>query len=295
MFDLHIHSLYSNDGEYSPTDLVRQCVKSGINVMAITDHNTVAATGEAKKSALEHNIDYIPGIEIDCTFKNTNFHVLGLGINFNDAVYKEIENNIRTQGQTISYARLQKIRELGFNIKEDDLHALSKHSFWPETWTGEMFAEIVLNHPDYKDHPLLKPFRSGGERSDNPLANFYWDFFAQGRSCFVKASYPDMTNIIDIIHQTHGYAVLAHPCVNLKGKMQLLTDIIKAGIDGIEAFSSYHTKEQAAYIFDIVKQNHLFTTCGSDYHGKIKPAIRLGQHHCTLTAEEMEKQLISLL
>ncbi|WP_281758108.1 PHP domain-containing protein [Succinatimonas hippei] len=133
MFDLHIHSLYSNDGEYSPTDLVRQCVKSGIKVMAITDHNTVAATGEAKQSALEHNIDYIPGIEIDCTFKNTNFHVLGLGINFNDAVYKEIENNIRTQGQTISYSRLQKIRELGFNIKEDDLHALSKHSFWPET------------------------------------------------------------------------------------------------------------------------------------------------------------------
>ena len=295
MFDLHMHSFYSNDGELSPEELVLQCAKNNIKYMSVTDHNTVAANPIAQNSALKQNIKYIPGIEIDCTFENTDFHVLGYGIDFKDPVYTEIENNIRTQSLTISHERLKKFKALGFNISEEDLNALAKNSYWPEAWTGEMFAEVILKHPDYQDNIMLKPYRKGGKRSDNPLANFYWDFFAQGKPCFAKAHFPSMQQIIDIIHQTRGYAVLAHPCVNLKEKLYLLDNIVKIGIDGIEAFSSYHTKEQSDYILHFINQNRLFSTCGSDYHGKIKPAINLGQHGCFLNSEQMENQLAKLI
>ena len=94
--------------------------------MSITDHNTVAANFTAQKSAVKHNIKYIPGIEIDCTFENTDFHVLGYQINFQDPAFAEIENNIRTQSMTISQIRLEKIKKLGFAISETELNALSK-------------------------------------------------------------------------------------------------------------------------------------------------------------------------
>ena len=126
MYDLHIHSFYSNDGEFSPEQLVENCNICSIKVMSITDHNTVAANFTAQKSAVKHNIKYIPGIEIDCTFENTDFHVLGYQINFQDPAFAEIENNIRTQSMTISQIRLEKIKKLGLAISETELNALSK-------------------------------------------------------------------------------------------------------------------------------------------------------------------------
>lgn len=64
----------------------------------------------------------------------------------------------------------------------------------------------------------------------------------------------------------------------LEGKDFLLEGILNLGIDGIEAFSSYHSPEQAEYYFRTAKERKLFATCGSDYHGKTKPSIGLGQH-----------------
>ena len=74
--DLHMHSKYSDDGEFTPTQLVEQCHKAGIKVMAIADHNSVKAIDEAKEAAAKLNIKYIPSVEIDCTYKGINLHVL---------------------------------------------------------------------------------------------------------------------------------------------------------------------------------------------------------------------------
>ena len=88
--------------------------------------------------------------------------------------------------------------------------------------------------------------------------------------------YPPMDEIIGIINRNQGKAILAHPGVNLKGHEGILGEILDLGIDGVEAFSSYHTPEQAAEFYWQVQKRGLFATCGSDYHGKTKPAITLG-------------------
>ena len=75
----------------------------------------------------------------------------------------------------------------------------------------------------------------------------------------------------------------------------LLGGIIDLGIDGIEAFSSYHTPSQTADALAVAQAHGLFVTCGSDFHGKTKPSIALRQHGCTIPGEEMERQMEALL
>lgn len=295
MIDLHMHSLFSNDGEYSPETLAQICSENGIYTMSITDHNTVKAQAEGRKSAADYGIKYISGIEIDCVFQETNFHVLGYNIDFENDDFSNIEKNIRTQSKHASILRLKKTQELGFNISGQDLCNISKNNYWSEEWTGELFAEVLLNHPEYKHHPMLKPYRQNGDRCDNPYVNFYWDFYAQNKSCYVPIKYPSMQDTIDIIHNNGGVAVLAHPGVNLKEKERLLKDIISLGIDGIEVFSSYHSAKDSEFYYEVCKQNKLIYTCGSDFHGKTKPSLHIGGHNCSLPQKEIFTNLDTLL
>lgn len=283
MIDLHMHSKYSDDGEFCPSELVRKCCDAGIKIMSVTDHNCVRANAEAEEAARAKSICYIPGIEIDCTFQNINFHMLGYGIDYNSDDFAEVERNIEEQSVRTSRERLTLTQELGFSVTEDDMQEIAKDNYRKDIWTGEMFAEVLLSRPEYADHPLLRPYREGGSRGDNPYVNFYWDYYAQGRACYAEVKYPEMRQVIDMIRANRGFAVLAHPGVNLKQNMHLLDDILELDPDGIEAFSSYHTKEQAEFFYSTAQKRHLITTCGSDYHGKTKPAIRVGQHHCRLS------------
>lgn len=286
MIDLHMHSRYSDDGEYTPIELVEQCVKAGIRMMSVTDHNCAKANGEAQKAAEEKGIRYVPGIEIDCTYENVNFHVLGYQIDFWSSDFEAIEKNVADQSARASQERLKKTQALGFTrITEKDMQELSKGSYWQGCWTGEMFAEALLSMQAYADHPLLAPYRPGGERSDNPYVNFYWDYYSQGKPCCAKTDYPAMEEIIDTIHRNHGVAVLAHPGVNLKGKEAMLGSVLRLGMDGMEAFSSYHSPKQAQSFYRAAQEHHVFVTCGSDYHGKTKPSIVLGGHGCTVPEE----------
>ncbi len=295
MIDLHMHSNYSDDGEFTPLELVEKCAECGIKLMAITDHNCACANRKVKGAARERGIRYITGIEIDCTYEGTNFHVLGYGIDDTSSDFAEVEENIRSQVRNASREMLAKTRKMGFVVEEWEMQKLAEKSRWPDSWTGEMFAEVLLAKPEYKEHPLLLPYREGGSRADNALVNFYWDFYSQGKPCHADIAIPEMKKIIDIIHQNHGLAVLAHPCVNLKGQEELLGGIVALEIDGIEAFSSYHTPEQALVRMRQARDYHLFYTCGSDFHGKTKPSIHLGGHGCKGTEEELERELEKLI
>ena len=77
--DLHIHSQYSSDGEFRPADIVGKCAAGGVDLFALTDHNTVRGLDEACDGALQAGLEFVPGIEIDCSFEGTDLHLLGYG------------------------------------------------------------------------------------------------------------------------------------------------------------------------------------------------------------------------
>ncbi len=289
--DLHMHSYYSDDGEFSPIEIVRKCKEQGIRIMAIADHNCVRANLEGERAALSMGITYIPAVEVDCTFQNVNLHILGYGIDYKSADFYLIEKNIEEQSIKASYQMLLATQELGFHVTENDMVNLSINNYWKEHWTGEMFAEVLLNKHEYKDQPILRPYRSDGSRGDNPYVNFFWDYYSQGKPCYVKMNYPPLEQIIEIIHKNCGKAVLAHPGINLQKHNELLEPIIKAGLDGIEAFSSYHNITTAKYFFEKSREYSVFVTCGSDFHGKTKPAISPGDTMCIIDESEIQEQL----
>ena len=243
--DLHMHSMYSDDGEYTPTQLVDMCHETGVKIMAIADHNWVKANEEAKKHADELGMTYIPAIEIDCTYKGVNLHVLGYGID-NQEVFNQLGEDIEKQ-------------ELAYS----------------------------MNDSRYDDHELLKPYRQGGERSDNPYVNFYWDYYAQGKPCYTEIHFPTLEETIQLIHQHGGVGLLAHPGNNLKGQFELFDEMVALGLDGVECFSSYHTTETNEYFYNKAKELNVLYTCGSDFHGKTKPSIHLGENGC-LNPQEIE-------
>ena len=278
--DLHMHSIYSDDGEFTPVELVKMCHQAGIRIMAISDHNCAKANKEAEQEAARLNIRYIPAIEIDCKYQDLDLHLLGYHIQYKSPDFEEVENNIRRQGKKTSSEGLRLTRQLGFDITEDELNAVSENGYWKGIWAGEMYAEVLLGKPEYQDNEMLRPYRAGGSRSDNPFVNFYWDYYSQGKPCYVKVDFPSLKDTISLVKDNGGKAVLAHPGNNLKNRFELFDDIVKLGIDGVEAFSSYHDRSSAEYFFGEAQKRRLLITCGSDFHGKTKPSIRLGQSGC---------------
>lgn len=285
--DLHMHSYYSDDGELSPTQLVQLCHQAGIRIMAIADHNSVKAIDEAKAEAKKYNMQYLYATEIDCTYKGINLHVLGYGIDYTNPIFTQLEENILRQELECSAKKLTLTNQLGFELEKSQLDALSSNG----VYTGEMFAEVLLNDSRYIEHPLLKPYRKGGYRSDNPYVNFYWDYYAQGKPCYTEIVFPSLEETIQIINDNGGIAVLAHPGNNLKGQFEVFDEMVNVGIQGVEAFSNYHDEETVRYFLNKGREHHLLITCGSDYHGKTKPSIELGETRCIIDQHLIEKQL----
>ncbi|MEG0913750.1 MAG: PHP domain-containing protein [Oscillospiraceae bacterium] len=274
--DLHIHSHCSDDGELSSEELLRLGKQAGLNYMAITDHNTVRGVSAVLASARQVGIEAISGVELDCVHMGRNFHLLGYDFDYTLPVFAEIEQSIIRQEQAAAEEKIARIqRAIGVPLSaEEVLAAADGHIV-----TGELIAELLLQKEEAQLCPALLPYLAGGARSDNPYLNFYWDYFSQGKPAYVPIHYISLSEGVALLHEAGGIAVLAHPGQNLQSDYNFLERMLEiSGIDGIEAYSSYHGRIEAA-MFDIVAQSHkLLVTCGSDFHGKIKPSIPLCGH-----------------
>lgn len=283
--DLHMHSLYSDDGEFSPKELVDLCVGKGIKYFSIADHNSVKGIKEAKEYCKDKEINIIPAVELDCTVDGVNLHVLGYGIDYNNDIFDKIEDDIIKQEQGASKKRMKLIRELGIDFSDEVIKKLSKNG----VVNGEMIAEAAMEFDKDKNNLLLQPYYENGTRSDNPYVNFYWDYCAQGKPAYAEVKYISLEKAIEVIKTSGGIPVLAHPGNNVKEKHSLLESIRVCGIEGIEVYSSYHSKEQVEYYKEYAMKHKLILTCGSDFHGKTKPSIAIGSTDC----ENKENDIIS--
>lgn len=285
--DLHMHSYYSDDGEFEPKQLIDLCLEKNIKYFSIADHNSVRGIKEAKEYCVGKNINIIPAIELDCTFNEINLHVLGYGIDCDKTVFYDIEDNIIKQEQFASKKRMKLVKELGIDFSDEVINSLSRNG----VVNGEMIAEAAMKFDNNHENPLLMPYYENGSRSDNPYVNFYWDYCAQGKAAYAEVSFISLQEAINIIEESGGIPILAHPGNNIKENINLLEQIISCGIKGIEVYSSYHSKEQVEFYKKFSLKHKLLLTCGSDFHGKTKPSIVIGGTDC----EGIEDKIISQL
>ena len=285
--DLHMHSNYSDDGEFSPQKIAELCLEKGVKYFAIADHNSTKGVAEAKEYCDDKDITIIPAIELDCTIDGVNLHLLGYNVDYKSDDFKRIEENIIAQEQVASKERMRLVRELGINFEDSVIDGLSKNG----VVNGEMIAEAAMLFDKNKENKLLKPYYEGGLRSDNPYVNFYWDYCSQGKPAYAEVKFISLQEAIKVVEDNGGIPVLAHPGNNVKENKDLLEKIIKDGVKGLEVYSSYHNEKQTAFYKDFAINNNLIMTCGSDFHGKTKPSISIGGISC----EDNEEKIINEL
>lgn len=285
--DLHMHSNYSDDGEFSPQKIAELCLEKGVKYFAIADHNSTKGVAEAKEYCDDKDITIIPAIELDCTIDGVNLHLLGYNVDYKSDDFERIEENIIAQEQVASKERMRLVRELGINFEDSVIDGLSKNG----VVNGEMIAEAAMLFDKNKENKLLKPYYEGGLRSDNPYVNFYWDYCSQGKPAYAEVKFISLQEAIKVVEDNGGVPVLAHPGNNVKENKDLLEKIIKDGVKGLEVYSSYHNEKQTAFYKDFAINNNLIMTCGSDFHGKTKPSISIGGIGC----EDNEEKIINEL
>ncbi|MEG0564676.1 MAG: PHP domain-containing protein [Hungatella sp.] len=286
--DLHIHSHCSDDGEFSSEELIHLGKQAGLSYMAITDHNTVRGVSAALAMAAKMGIAVISGVELDCVHRGRNFHLLGYGFDHTLPIFAEIEQSIVRQEQAAAEEKIVRIqRAIGIHLSAEEVLAAAGGPIV----TGELIAELLLQKEEAQACSALLPYLAGGTRSANPYVNFYWDYFSQGKPAYVPIDYISLSEGVELLHEAGGIAVLAHPGQNLQNDYDFLEQMLETGMDGIEAYSSYHGRTQAA-MFDHIAQSHkLLVTCGSDFHGKTKPSIPLCGHR----ADERMSMIIAAL
>jgi len=283
--DLHMHSSFSLDAQYTPKELMSICLRDGVRTAALADHNTTQGVKEAQKWAEAMGISLIPAVELDCFYKEVNLHILGYWIDAEYAGFFQVEKSVLEQEQKAAEKKIELIAKLGIRVSPFAALRLAKKG----VITGEIIAEVALQQEENKGNPLLAPYLPGGERSDNPYVNFYWDFCAPGKPAYVPIHYISLSEAVELIQNAGGIAVLAHPGINVKEDKVLLHDIIRQGICGIEAYSSYHTPMQTAFYREQAKELRVAVSCGSDFHGKIKPQISVGSVDC----DAMESEILA--
>ena len=270
MIDMHSHTMYS-DGSSTPNELLKLANDIGLDILSITDHNTVEAYYDLDKSLFSGRI--IPGIEMTTTYKGEIIEVLGLGIDIDmmhsllphyylgkkDKMIKEYELILHTY------------KKLGLTIDETKL----KYNPNVESSRGTFIKEIK-NHEEnfqYFLHPECIQKNIGFTRLEmyNPKSPLYVD---------ESSLFPSLDIVIDLIHKCGGYAFLAHPFQYSSNIIGALDDIIdNYKLDGLECMYTTFTLEQINYLKNICEKRNLFMTGGSDYHGTNKKNHNLGTGH----------------
>lgn len=270
--DLHTHSLASIDGEFEAEQLIDLAVNFGLEYYAIADHDSIDSLKTAKDYADDKNITFIPAIEISVDMDGTPLHILGYNIDFEDQKY--IARAKLYKEGVINYGRELIQKTLDFGFKFDPEIAYNSRS--DHLVCEEIIAETILRDSRNDDDERLRRFRPGASLSDNPGFNFYKHFCSPGKPLHVPYSFNmPVIEASELIHSTGGKMFLAHPAHNIGHDIDLLNKIMSCGLDGIEVFSSYHKKQDTEHYYKVAKQNGLYMSVGSDFHGKAKPAIKL--------------------
>lgn len=245
--DLHCHTRLS-DGSLGIEDLVILANKMGVETIAITDHDCLAATVRGKIIGKRHGVNVVPGVELSAidTERGKRVHLLCYLSDNPDRLEGLCRKNSlarRKAGQIMVLKTAQKYPVTtefvlkcaagSTNIyKQHILHALMECGYTTEIY-GNMYDELFS--PDNPDNISVTP------------------------------KYPDVFEVLKAIHDAGGIAVLAHPgCYD---NFDLIDELIKKGLDGVEVWHPKNSPEQVERLIGIAKKHNLLMTGGSDFHG----------------------------
>jgi len=255
MTDLHMHTTAS-DGRCTPTELVDRVVAAGITVMAVTDHDTMAAVDDVQAHAKARGIEAHTGIEITAVEDGRDIHMLGYFLNPAEprlVEFLRVQRETRVKRVQVIAARLA---EIGVPI---DLQALLDEAL--------RNAGRSIGRPQ-----VARALQRAGHVADTKEA--FDRFLGNGGPAFVSRPGSPPEAVIDIIHRSGGVASLAHPGrTRIDSRIKALS---RAGLDALEVYHSDHDQPTIEHYHRMASELGLLMTGGSDFHGDPTHGIEPG-------------------
>lgn len=270
--DLHIHSSFSCDGDYSPEELVRMAREEGFRAIAIADHDTVGAYPEAIEAGQKGGIEVIPSIEVTTVFDGREFHLMLPFVDWESEAIKYIISRMEISRFEEARTRVARLRENGLEIDWDEVWEKSGQT--PPL--GVKIAQILLDKPESRLNPDLKKYYDQDRQPKAPYV-FYQDFFTEGAPAHVPKQHILLEEVLHLAPLTGGVPVLSHPGAYFqRTTREDLVFLKKLGLKGLEVYTSYHDSNEIEYYLALARELDLVATAGSDFHGKIKPGVKFG-------------------
>jgi len=258
VYDLHTHTTAS-DGEFSPKVLVIKAKSSGIDVLAITDHDTTEGIAEAENEACKQNIKMLPGIELSVSWMDKNFHIVGLGI---DPDNRKLQASLEETEEL----REQRAVEIGKKLKKIGVtkaYFEAKTLAGVNTLTRSHFARVLINQ---------------GFATDS--REVFKKYLVHNKPGFVKTSWVEMESGIKLIKDSGGEAILAHPLrynITASWLRRFLTAFKESGGIGIEVVTGSSNADEITTAAAYARRFELSGSAGSDFHGYDNTWVKLGQ------------------
>ncbi len=271
--DLHTHSRVS-DGTDTPTRLVLKALEAGLDVIALTDHDTFDGVIEAAEAGKRVGVRVVPGVEMSTAVATRSVHLLGYGCDMhNGALSTELEA-LRSARAARLPAMCRILTDLGVPITVEEVRDTSQ-------------SARSLGRPHVADALVAK-----GHVADRTEA--FALHLAEGRPAYVERYSTDLAHAITLIHGAGGAAVIAHPWARGNRDVMnapLLESLVEGyGLDGIEVEHEDHDEETRRLLFAMGARLGLVRTGSSDYHGHGKRGYELG---CNLTRKSAFMELVS--
>jgi predicted metal-dependent phosphoesterase TrpH len=255
--DLHLHTTHS-DGSFSPREVLHLAKQAGVTALSITDHDITDGIPEATAVGAELGIEVVPGIEISSRFGESELHMLGYFLRWNDQKLGDHMAVLRASRHSRNPRIIQRLNEMGIDISYEEVRALAG----TESVGRPHIARVLMDK---------KVVTSAKEAFDR--------FLAEGRPAYVGRDLPEPIDAVNWIREAGGVAVLAHPTwvrTSAEGLATLIGNLKEAGLGGMEVHYSSHTPSQTAEYLNLAKRFDLLVTGGSDFHGVTKPDIEVG-------------------
>ena len=247
--DLHSHTTAS-DGRLTPASLVARAIEMQVEMLAITDHDTVAGLAEAHKfnNQQENPLHLINGVEISTHWQSFDIHIVALNVDVNnDALLAFLERQ----------RELRELRALEIGVR------LNKAGIANAYEGAKRFADGAAISRAHYARFLVEQ----GYAADNN--GVFKRYLAKGKTGYVPNNWSCMSDAIEIIHQAQGIAVLAHPSaykLSKKWLKRLIQDFKLAGGDAMEVVLGQQTIEDRNNLASLSIQHELSASLGSDFH-----------------------------
>jgi predicted metal-dependent phosphoesterase TrpH len=261
--DLHVHS-NASDGTDAPAEVIRRAAAAGLDVVALTDHDTQAGIAEAR-AALPPGLILIPGMELSCQLTEApsagrpaqarSVHLLAYLFDPGDPALRAETAQIRDDRTYRARAMVAKMRELGADVTWEQVSAIA--------------GDGVVGRPH-----LARALAAAGAVA-TPADAFTADWIADGGRAFVDRYAPDLARAVGLVLAAGGVPVLAHPrSPGYEVPDEVIVALAAAGLPGIEVFHADHDQPERQRLAALARSLNLIMTGGSDDHGGYLPGGR---------------------